>query len=1148
MEDSAEQQPLIEAVADTMEAEDPTIKEAREEAAASPGDDEWSGSYTWRIDFEELEDYEIGKKKYSPKFEVATYFWRLLLFPRGNAVPQAGQRETVSVFLDAPDASVYSTQMSPSASFTLHLHNQLEKGKRHSKDTEHTFTANEADWGFGQFIPREEMMDPSKGWLVNNQLVLSVDLRVKRDERYNLDARKATGFVGLKNQGATCYMNSLLQYLYNLPCFRTAVYHMPTNENDEASKSLPLALQSLFFKLQYSKTHVSTKDLTKSFGWGTYDAFMQHDVQELNRVLCEKLEEKMKGTKVERIINELFEGYTYNYIECINVDYKSTRKESFMDLQLDVKGCKNVYESFAKFCEVEIMEGREQYNAEGHGMQDARKGILFQQLPPVLQLHLKRFEYDFQRDAMIKINDRYEFPELLDLDSKDIHIFGPEAPTNVSNQYKLHSVLVHSGGLHGGHYYVYIRPDGEKWYKFDDDHVEATDKTRACDEQFGAGGVDEDGAMSAPALRYARSSNAYMLVYVRVADWDKVMAATTKEDIAPHLLERLEQEQEEKEARQRMKQEAHLYCTLKLATDADVAAHVGQAGVYFDLVNHNKLPAEHIFRLKKNIRFPEFMQMVQEKLKVPVADQRFWIWETRDNGSFRPARPLSAEEQGKVLMDLREHREMRHGVVTQAQKQSLMDIKLFLEAPLAAPGSFELGPGPLPPRGKFDFLLLFKHYDPVSEVLRYVGRLIVQKNSRLAQLSGELVAMCGLAPGTELECYEEIRADGGDNMVELVPLKATFAEKRLRDGDIIIVQPALPPNTPGVRFADAKSFLGYIHSRRVVTFKRLEEPKEAGLQLELLREMDYDQVLGELARKLSMDDPSRLRLTQHNSWNSQPQRHPVRFRAINSLEALLTHGQHSTDVLYYEVLDMPLDELEKLKTLKVSFHNDKTEFVGELTVRVPKEGIVADVLNELSRQLGPDAAGRRLRLMEVYNSKVFKVCEPSEPVEGVKETYWALRAEAVPADQAGELPPGRTLLHVCHFALDPATAAAAGGDDEERARPAGPVTTFGAPFLMAIDDDQPLSEIAPRIKALLGVPDEEWAKWRFAFLPGRMPEWLGPDDVLGQRIRSHSAPLAEGAPHLGLGHENKQPRRPQGGGGGGYRSMYGSEKAIKINS
>jgi ubiquitin carboxyl-terminal hydrolase 7 len=73
-----------------------------------------------------------------------------------------------------------------------------------------------------------------------------------------------------------------------------AVYHMPTNENDEPTTSLPLALQSLFYKLQYSRTPVSTKDLTKSFGWSTMDAFMQHDVQELNRVLCEKLEEKMK--------------------------------------------------------------------------------------------------------------------------------------------------------------------------------------------------------------------------------------------------------------------------------------------------------------------------------------------------------------------------------------------------------------------------------------------------------------------------------------------------------------------------------------------------------------------------------------------------------------------------------------------------------------------------------------------------------------------------------------------------------------------------------------------------------------------------------------------------------------------------------------
>ena len=37
-----------------------------------------------------------------------------------------------------------------------------------------------------------------------------------------------------------------------------------------------------------------TTELTKSFGWNTMDAFYQHDVQELNRVLQDKLETSMK--------------------------------------------------------------------------------------------------------------------------------------------------------------------------------------------------------------------------------------------------------------------------------------------------------------------------------------------------------------------------------------------------------------------------------------------------------------------------------------------------------------------------------------------------------------------------------------------------------------------------------------------------------------------------------------------------------------------------------------------------------------------------------------------------------------------------------------------------------------------------------------
>jgi ubiquitin carboxyl-terminal hydrolase 7 len=69
---------------------------------------------------------------------------------------------------------------------------------------------------------------------------------------------------------------------------------MPTDDVEDPTASLPLALQQLFFRLQFSRSPVSTKTLTDSFGWSTVDSFMQHDVQELNRVLCEKLEDKMK--------------------------------------------------------------------------------------------------------------------------------------------------------------------------------------------------------------------------------------------------------------------------------------------------------------------------------------------------------------------------------------------------------------------------------------------------------------------------------------------------------------------------------------------------------------------------------------------------------------------------------------------------------------------------------------------------------------------------------------------------------------------------------------------------------------------------------------------------------------------------------------
>jgi len=86
-------------------------------------------------------------------------------------------------------------------------------------DTSHAFTLKENDWGFNQYMPQRQLT-ASEGFVVNDTLVLEVLIRLDRFESFNYNSKKETGHVGLKNQGATCYMNSLLQTLYNLNHFR----------------------------------------------------------------------------------------------------------------------------------------------------------------------------------------------------------------------------------------------------------------------------------------------------------------------------------------------------------------------------------------------------------------------------------------------------------------------------------------------------------------------------------------------------------------------------------------------------------------------------------------------------------------------------------------------------------------------------------------------------------------------------------------------------------------------------------------------------------------------------------------------------------------------------------------------------------------
>ncbi|XP_063969963.1 ubiquitin carboxyl-terminal hydrolase 47-like [Lytechinus pictus] len=238
--------------------------------------------------------------------------------------------------------------------------------------------------------------------------------------------RSETGFVGLVNQAMTCYLNSLMQTLYMTPEFRNAVYKWEyTDTQEERSKSIPYQLQRLFIQLQTSKKRsIETTDVTRSFGWDSSEAWQQHDVQELCRVMFDALEKKWKNTDQSDLINQLYQGQMKDYVKCLKCGYESARSDAFLDIPLVIRpfGANKVYssvdEALQAFVEPETLDESNQYFCEKCNMKcDAHKGLKFQRFPYLLTLQLKRFDFDYSTMHRIKLNDKMTFPEILDLNA-----------------------------------------------------------------------------------------------------------------------------------------------------------------------------------------------------------------------------------------------------------------------------------------------------------------------------------------------------------------------------------------------------------------------------------------------------------------------------------------------------------------------------------------------------------------------------------------------------------------------------------------------------------------------------------------------------------------------------------------------------------
>lgn len=321
------------------------------------------------------------------------------------------------------------------------------------------------------------------------------------------ESRRETGYVGLCNEGNTCYINALLQTLYHLPCLRQAVFHTPS------SSALAYQLQKVFYDLTHSPTDVSAKGLLRSLHLDAHHR--QEDVQEFSLAFCERLKGCMQNSPVASFIPDLFEGVTETVFRCSNVSFSSApRQEEFIDLQLPVANLGNVQNSLRVVMQ-EQLTGEEQFDAGDLGKQDAVREVRFRRLPPVLQLFLKRFQYKY--GEIEKLNERFEFPEVLDL--------SPYMVEAEEAEYRLFGVLVHKGVSDQGHYYAFLKVGLADWYKFNDHSVDIVTAQQVFISSFG--GKLPDVSLTADGVKEElrdTDTSAYMLYYIKQGQEDRLFS------------------------------------------------------------------------------------------------------------------------------------------------------------------------------------------------------------------------------------------------------------------------------------------------------------------------------------------------------------------------------------------------------------------------------------------------------------------------------------------------------------------------------------------------------------------------------------------------------------------------------------------------